>query len=62
LPGTKYTQIDLYGETAIIGTAQRVYLVNVGLPADPAALRAWLGTITNAKPIAGSEAYAWPSN
>jgi hypothetical protein len=39
----------------------RVELWNLSVPRDPVALRAWLATITNAKPISDtSDAYAWP--
>ena len=37
-----------------------VSLWTIDLPRDPFALAAWLGTITNAQPIANSEVYTWP--
>jgi hypothetical protein len=36
-------------------------IYNLSVPQDPAKLRQWLATITNAKPVPNSEAVAWPS-
>jgi hypothetical protein len=42
-------------------TGARLFGVNrLTVPRDPAKLREWLAKITNAKPIPGSEAVAWP--
>ena len=37
-----------------------VSVLTIPVPRDPAALRAWLTGVTNAKPVAGSDVVAWP--
>jgi hypothetical protein len=45
---------------ALQGASTQAGVWRASVPRDPAALRAWLGAVTNAKPIANSEAVAWP--
>ena len=54
-------RIAIIGELGLRhGDAIGVDLWTVDPPEDPAALRAWLSTITNARPIAGTTSYEWP--
>ena len=60
LPMTDGDRVAIHDHYVAIGTQNEVQVWNVDIPKDPRALRAWLSTITNAKTIPGSEAYAWP--
>jgi hypothetical protein len=59
LPGT-FTNVDVFGGRIVATNDHSAEIWKLDVPAAPDALHGWLETVTNARRLPDSEAYAWP--